>query len=106
MWLLREPGSGTREATDQALLPKLRSCRRSVEIKSSEAIKHAAAENLGLACLSRWVVADLVEAGRLVILPTTLGPGMRQCHLVKHRDKRMTSASREFIAGISMEPAI
>ena len=64
VWLLREAGSGTREATDQGLLPHLRAYRRSIELGSSEAIKHVAAEGLGLACLSAWVVADAPGAGR------------------------------------------
>lgn len=98
VWLLREPGSGTREATDQSLLPHLRSYRRSIELGSSEAIKHAAAAGLGVACLSAWVVADLVAAGRLVRLATTLPAMTRQCHLVVHRQKHPTAALRDFLA--------
>ncbi|MEO6032343.1 MAG: LysR substrate-binding domain-containing protein, partial [Burkholderiaceae bacterium] len=80
VWLIREPGSGTREATDQALLPHLHSYRRSIELGSSEAIKCAAAEGLGVACLSRWVVTDLIESGRLLCLATTLPRMLRQCY--------------------------
>jgi DNA-binding transcriptional LysR family regulator len=72
VWLLREAGSGTRVATDHELLPHLRAYRRSIELGNSEAIKHAAAEGLGLACLSEWVVADLIKSGRLTRLATTL----------------------------------
>jgi DNA-binding transcriptional LysR family regulator len=97
MWLLRESGSGTREATDQALLPHLNAYRRSIELGSSEAIKRAAAEGLGIACLSRWVVEDFIDAGRLCAVPTTLPTMMRQCHVVIHRDKQMTPALRQFI---------
>lgn len=97
VWLLREPGSGTREATDQALLPHLRSYRRSIELGSSEAIKHAAAAGLGLACLSRWVVDDLLKARRLREVVTTLPPITRQCHWVVHRDKQLTPALRRLI---------
>jgi DNA-binding transcriptional LysR family regulator len=97
IWLLREAGSGTREATDQALLPQLRSYRRSIELGSSEAIKHAVAEGLGIACLSFWVVDDLISAGRLMRLSTTLPNMMRQCHLVVHRQKDPTPALRAFV---------
>jgi DNA-binding transcriptional LysR family regulator len=106
VWLLREPGSGTREATDQVLLPPLRSYRRSVVLGSSEAIKHAAAQGLGAACLSRWVVEDLIDAGRLIRLGTTLPRMIRQCHLVIHRDKQMTSALLAFINCVTAETAI
>ncbi|CAN7718898.1 LysR family transcriptional regulator [Variovorax sp. LjRoot84] len=97
VWLLREPGSGTREATDQALLPHLRSYRRSIELGSSEAIKHAAAAGLGVACLSRWVVDDLVRAGYLRKLATTLPAITRQCHWVVHREKQITPALRRLV---------
>lgn len=101
VWLLREPGSGTRETTDQLLLPQLRSYRRSIELGSSEAIKNAVAQDLGVACLSRWAVDDLIEAGRLSRLPTTLPRMIRQCHLVVHRDKQMTPALLGFIECVS-----
>jgi DNA-binding transcriptional LysR family regulator len=97
LWLVRESGSGTREATDQALLPHLRSYRRSIELGSSEAIKHAAAEGVGVACLSSWVVAELIETGRLSRISTTLPRMLRQCYLVVHRDKQSTAALLGFI---------
>ncbi|WP_431274312.1 LysR family transcriptional regulator [Variovorax ureilyticus] len=99
VWLVRESGSGTREATDQALLPHLRAWRRVIELGSSEAIKHAAAENLGVACLSSWVVRDLIDAGRLARVATTLPRIVRQCHVVVHAKKQLTPALRSFIEG-------
>lgn len=98
VWLLREAGSGTRVETDTALLPHLRTYRRSIELGSSEAIKHAAAEGLGLACLSRWVVADLIALGRLVQVQTTLPRLVRQWHLVMHRDKRKSAPLSRLVA--------
>jgi DNA-binding transcriptional LysR family regulator len=97
VWLVREPGSGTREVTDQVLLPALGSYRRCIELGSSEAIKQAAAEGLGLACLSRWVVRDLLDSGRLVALRTPLTGLVRHYHLVMHRDKQVTPVMRRFV---------
>lgn len=54
-WLLREPGSGTREIITQLLLPHLQHLRQGIEFGNSEAIKRAAAGGLGLTCLSRYV---------------------------------------------------
>ncbi len=96
VWLLREPGSGTRQATDMALLPYLRSYSRQIELGSTEAIKHAAAANLGLACLSRLAVADSLAAGRLVEVATTLPRLRRQCYVVTHRAKQVTAAMSDF----------
>ena len=97
VWLLRESGSGTRETTDQVLLPHLRHYRRSIELGSSEAILHAAAEGLGIACLSALSAAASLKAGRLQALTTTLPRLERQCHLVVHRDKQPTAALAEFV---------
>lgn len=98
VWLLRESGSGTRVATDLELLPHLRSYPRSIELGSSEAIKHAASEGLGLACLSEWVVSDYLASGRLSRIETTLPKMIRQCFLVMHRQKQPTAALEALIA--------
>ncbi len=98
LWLLREAGSGTRQVTDQLLLPHLHAYRRSIELGSSEAIKHAAAEGLGAACLSLLVVRDLMAAGQLSLVRTTLPRMLRQCYLVVHRDKQPTAALEAFMA--------
>jgi DNA-binding transcriptional LysR family regulator len=103
VWLLREDGSGTREAADQALLPHLRSYRRSVELGSSEAIKHAAVLGLGFACLSRWVVDDAVQSGRLQILRTTLPKVFRPCYVVLHRAKVHTAAMQLVLRSVGIK---
>lgn len=97
VWLLRELGSGTRETTDHFLLPHLRAYRRSLVLGSSEAIKQTAAEGLGLACLSRWVVNDALAAGRLQQVSTPLPPITRQCYFVVHQDKQITPVLRRFM---------
>ena len=97
-WLLREPGSGTREAVEHALLPHLHEFQSSLEIGSAEAIKNAASEGLGLACLSHLVARDFVQLRRLVILRTTLPPLRRNLSLVLHRHKFISPAMQAFIA--------
>lgn len=91
-WLLREPGSGTREAVEQALLPHLHHFARAMQLGSTEAIKQAAAAGLGLACLSRHAVADLIALGTLVIVDTPLPPMSRQLWVVRHPGKRVPPA--------------
>lgn len=98
VWLLREPGSGTREVTDQHLLPWLGSYRRSLELGSSEAIKRAAAQGLGLACLSLWVVEEWLANGRLVRIAEGLPAIHRQCHLLLHERRQPGAALKAFLA--------
>ncbi len=51
-----EPGSGTREAVEQALLPHLRGFAQTLQLGNTEAIKQAAIAGLGLAAYraTRW----------------------------------------------------
>ena len=96
-WLMREPGSGTREAVELALLPHLENIQPALTLGSSEAIKNAAAEGLGISCLSRSVVEDLVSAGRLCMLETRLPRLTRRLALIHHRAKVLSETIRQFV---------
>lgn len=104
VWLLREAGSGTRETTDQALLPHLRVYRRSIELGSSEAMKGAAAAGLGVACLSRWVVSDWLAARHLREVRTTLPRMLRQWYWVIHREKDPSAMLQRLIEHLQASP--
>ncbi len=97
-WLLREPGSGTREAVEHALLPHLHHWERPMQLGSTEAIKQAAAEGLGLTCLSLCTVQDLVTLGRLVVVNSTLPRLTRQFYLIQHRRKRPSASLQRFVS--------
>lgn len=96
-WILREPGSGTRDASDRWLLENLPQVDVGLELGSNEAVKRAVASGLGLGCLSRHTVADAVENGWLVELRTPLPPMRRALSVVVHRAKQLGSASRAFL---------
>jgi DNA-binding transcriptional LysR family regulator len=97
-WLLREPGSGTREAVEQSLLPHLVNIQSTMTLGSSEAIKNLVAEGLGVSCLSRYVVQDLAAANRLSVLRTRLPRLTRRLTIIHHRRKLLSESLREFIA--------
>ena len=67
--LVREPGSGTRQVAEQALAEQGLQPRRTVELGSTEAIKHAVAAGLGLAIVSRATIPDELALHKLAILP-------------------------------------
>ena len=90
-WLLRETGSGTREAVEHALLPYLHHLPSACEFGNSEAIKRATAEGIGISCLSRAVVQDLLESGRLIELTTPLPPLRRHFYVIRHRDRSLSA---------------
>jgi DNA-binding transcriptional LysR family regulator len=96
-WLLREPGSGTRESIDNALRPHLQNLQVEMTLGSPEAIKNAAVEGLGIACVSRAVVRDLVDANQLRVLDTGLPRLTRQLALIHHEKKILSASLRRFI---------
>lgn len=96
-WLLREPGSGTREAVEQALLPHLHQWVKPMQLGSAEAIKQAAAEGLGLTCLSLCAVQDLLTLRRLVVVNTTLPRLRRRFYLIHHRQKQFSASLQRFV---------
>jgi DNA-binding transcriptional LysR family regulator len=97
-WLLREPGSGTREAVEHALLPHLHQLTEGMHFGGTEAIKQAAVEGLGFTCLSLFAVQDLVTLGRLVRVETTLPRLSRRFSLIQHRRKQVSKSLARFIA--------
>jgi len=96
-WLLRERGSGTREALEQALLPHIAQLKSSLEFNDHEAIKQSAVQGLGIACLSRTVVRDMLDAGKLVELKTPFGKLVRRFSLLVHHQKQVTPGMQHFM---------
>jgi len=96
-WIVREPGSGTREATDRWLVPHLAQITVEMELGSNEAVKRAVASGLGLGCLSRRVVAEAIDHGSLIALKSSLPPMRRTFSIVAHRGKPLGSAAQDFL---------
>lgn len=65
-WILREPGSGTREMLEQLLLVHMPQFQVVMELGNSEAIKHAVRHGIGISCLSRQVVEKQLISGAIV----------------------------------------
>jgi DNA-binding transcriptional LysR family regulator len=63
--IVREPGSGSREIVAQALAAHGVRPRRTLEIGSTEAIKQAVANGVGVSIVSSATIADQIELGRL-----------------------------------------
>lgn len=97
-WVLRERGSGTREAADRWLLEHLPQFQVAFELGSTEAVKRLVASGVGLGCVSRHAVAQALRDGWLVELRTPLPPATRRLSIVTHRDKRLGATARAFVA--------
>lgn len=97
-FILREPGSGTRETAEEALAGTGRPVQVAMELASNGAIKRAVARGLGVAILSRYAVSLELRLGVVVELPVTGFPLRRQWHLVYPRDRRFGPVGAAFLA--------
>jgi DNA-binding transcriptional LysR family regulator len=97
-WVLREPGSGTRDTFERAVAGVIADLKVGLELDQTEAIKQAVASGLGLGCISRLALREEFTRGTLVALKTPFLDMRREFSILVHRKKYRTAACREFIA--------
>ena len=86
-WIVREPGSGTRQAFDRAMHGLLSELDVALELQHTEAIKHAVAAGLGFGCLSRLTVEDEFSRGALHPCAVPHRDLRRRFYFLLHRHK-------------------
>lgn len=86
-WIVREPGSGTRQAFDHAMRGLLPDLNLALELQHTEAIKRAVEAGLGIGCLSRIALDDAFRRGSLVELRVPQRDWQRKFYFVLHRQK-------------------
>ena len=102
-WVMRESGSGTRMAFEEAITDfgiALSSLRIVMELPSNEAIRAAVEAGMGAAALSASVAAPSIEAG-LTYSPKLTLPE-RSFYVLQHSERYQSNAGRallEMIAG-------
>ena len=96
-FIVREPGSGTRETAEEALRAAGLSIQAVMELASNGAIKRAVAHDLGVSILSRYATALELQIGHLAEIAVEGFPLRRQWHLVYARDKRLGPVDEAFL---------
>jgi LysR family transcriptional regulator, low CO2-responsive transcriptional regulator len=97
VWLLREPGSGTRTLNEQFLADRnLRP--ETLTLGSNGAIKQAARSGLGISLLSRAAAAAELQSGLLGELTLRDGPAKRSWYLVRSAIGPMRPSVESFAA--------
>jgi DNA-binding transcriptional LysR family regulator len=97
-FILREPGSGTRQATERYFAQhRIRPATR-MTLGSDETIKQAVAAGLGLAVLSRHVLTLDPAEGPLRELDVQGFPLLRKWYVVHLRHKKLSPLARAFLA--------
>jgi DNA-binding transcriptional LysR family regulator len=97
-WVLREPGSGTRAATEALLKSRglaLRDVTVAFEAPTNEAVRSAVEAGAGASVLSTWVAESGFKAGTLLAASCAL-PG-RHFRTVVHRQRRPSRAVAAFL---------
>ncbi len=97
VWLVREPGSGTRAATED-VLGQLGIDPPRLTINSNGAIQACVRAGLGVSLASRDAVGGEVSAGTLQTVPTALTPLARNWHLVTSTDRDVPASAARFLA--------
>jgi DNA-binding transcriptional LysR family regulator len=86
-WIVRERGSGTRQAFDRAMAGILPELHIKLELQHTEGIKRAVEAGLGVGCLSALTLQEAFSRGSLVPLPVPHRNWTRQFYFIVHRDK-------------------
>ena len=95
--ILRERGSGTREATERAFRSLGVVPAPAMELHTNEAVVQAAAAGLGVGVVSRLAADEAVRRGQLVVVETPDFRPTRTLWGVRHREKRVTSLMRALL---------
>ncbi|MCE1254283.1 MAG: LysR substrate-binding domain-containing protein [Anaerolineae bacterium] len=105
-FIVREVGSGTREIFANQMLAAGATWKESGVYNSSEAIKRAVMNDLGLAVLPMIAIKREIEAGTLIALNVQGLSLQRQFNLVYHRQKFISKAMQAFLNSLTIFQAI
>lgn len=101
--ILREPGSGTRMATDWCFAEAGLHPRVRMQLGSNEAIKQAVIGGLGVSVLSQLSLAHDTDP-RLVRLDVEGFPRRHRWYIVHPAGRRLSTVARAFIDGLTASP--
>lgn len=96
-WVVREPGSGTRQTLDRAMRPWWSSWQIGMELQQIEAIVETVAVSGLIGCVSGLAAQGALERGRVVRLHAPDLDLRRRFYTVLHREKHVTPGIRAFL---------
>lgn len=97
-WVVREAGSGTRQAFDRAMHGLLPELDLRLELQHTEAIKRAVEANLGIGCLSAIALQEAFARGSLIELKAPQRDWSRQFYFILHKQKYLSAGIRSWLA--------
>ena len=96
VFLVREPGSGTRSAMERFFKQHGVRLITGMETDTTEAIKQAVQAGMGLGIMSRHTAELELETGRLRVLDVQGFPIVRYWHIVNRKHKRLSAVAQAF----------
>lgn len=97
-WIVREAGSGTRQAFDRAMHGLLPDLDLRLELQHTEAIKTAVEANLGIGCLSAITVREAFTWGTLIKLQAPQRDWTRKFYFILHKQKYHSVGIQSWLA--------
>jgi DNA-binding transcriptional LysR family regulator len=98
IFIVREPGSGTRLAMQQFFEERSVAIKVGMEMASNETIKRAVMAGMGIAFISRHTIDLELQTRRLAILDVRGTPVIRQWHVAHLAKKRLSPTAAAFKA--------
>ena len=95
-FIVREQGSGTRNAIERFLLQRGLTMTTTMEMSRNEAIKHAVMAGLGLGIVSIHTLEMELTLERLVVLNVEGFPVLKDWYVVHRSGKRFSAAAQAF----------
>lgn len=99
-FLVREPGSGTRQTVDRQFAEQNLSISQYMELGNAVAIKQGVMAGLGISVLSRRNLGLELESGHIVILDVQGFPLIRRWYAVHLRGKKLSLVARSFLTSL------
>lgn len=99
-FILREPGSSTRQVIEDAFAKEGIHLRVAMEYGSTDGIKHAVAANLGISIISELAVRLCEQTGLVAVREIPDIKITREFSLIYHKDKHLAPLTQTFIKAI------
>ena len=96
-WVLREHGSGTRQAFEHAMHGLISQLDITLELQHTEAIKRAVEANMGLGCLSRVALQESFKRGSLVPLFVPHRDFKRKFFIILRKGKYLSTSIERWL---------
>ena len=95
-WISREEGSATRSSSEAAMARLGIAPRQRLELPSYEAVVWALKKGYGISAISRYVVADQLKSGALVVFPVRGWKVKAVVSALRVRDAILTPSAEQF----------